>query len=37
LLRRRLAERGVLAERLTQTELPADLRALCEGRLKALE
>jgi len=37
LLRRRLAETGVLAERLTQTELPADLRALCEGRLKALE
>jgi len=36
LLRRRLAEKGVLAERLARTELPADLRTLCEGRLKAL-
>src|SRR5205814_9534582 len=37
LLRRRFAEKEVLAERLTRTGLPADLRTLCEGRLKALE
>ena len=37
LLRRRLVEKGVLAERLTRTELPPDLRTLCEERLKALE
>ncbi len=36
LLRRRLAEKRMLAERLAQTELPAELRTLCKGRLKAL-